>query len=86
MDIRMPFMDGLDGVQVLRQLKADDQMRLIPVVVLTLSREPSDLQECYRPGTNAYVVKPVRFLECMEAVKKIGMFRALINEPPPEGA
>jgi CheY-like chemotaxis protein len=58
-------------------------MRLIPVVALTSSRESRDLKECYKLGVNAYVVKPVRFTEFVEAVKQIGVFWALINEPPP---
>jgi CheY-like chemotaxis protein len=80
LDIKMP---RVDGIQVLRQLKSDVQMRLIPVVVLTSSRESRDLEECYKLGANAYVVKPVRFTEFVEAVKGIGVFWALINEPPP---
>jgi CheY-like chemotaxis protein len=80
LDLKMP---KLDGIQVLRQLKSDDKMRLIPVVVLTSSRESCDLEECYKLGVNAFVVKPVRFLEFVEAVKNIGVFWALINEPPP---
>jgi CheY-like chemotaxis protein len=80
LDLKMP---KLDGIQVLQQLKTDEQMRLIPVVVLTSSRESHDLEECYRLGVNAYVVKPVRFAEFVEAVKRIGLFWALLNEPPP---
>ena len=80
LDLKMP---RLDGVQVLRQLKADEPMRSIPVVILTSSRESRDLAECYRLGVNAYVVKPVRFAEFVEAIKGIGIFWALINEPPP---
>jgi CheY-like chemotaxis protein len=80
LDIKMPRMDGL---QVLKHLKADEQMRLIPIVILTSSRESRDLEECYRLGVNAYVVKPVRFTEFANAVKEIGVFWALINEPPP---
>jgi CheY-like chemotaxis protein len=80
LDLKMP---RLDGVKVVRQLKADEQMRLIPVVILTSSRESQDLEECYRLGVNAYVVKPVRFTEFVEAVKQIGVFWALVNEPPP---
>jgi len=79
LDLKMP---RLDGFQVLQQLKADEQLRLIPVVVLTSSRESPDLQACYRLGVNAYVVKPVRFVEFVEAVKGIGIFWALINQPP----
>ncbi len=80
LDIKMPRMNG---IQVLRQIKADDRLCMIPVVALTSSRESSDLEECYRIGINAYVVKPVRFSEFAEAVKQIGVFWALINEPPP---
>jgi CheY-like chemotaxis protein len=79
LDLKMP---RLDGIQVLRQLKSDEQMRYIPVVILTSSRETRDLDECYKLGVNAYVVKPVRFTEFVEAAKTIGVFWALINEPP----
>ncbi len=80
LDLKMP---RLDGLQVLRQVKADERLRLIPIVVLTSSREDRDLEECYHLGVNAYVVKPVRFAEFVEAIKRIGVFWALINEPPP---
>jgi CheY-like chemotaxis protein len=80
LDLKMP---KLNGVQVLQQLALDEQLRLIPVVILTSSRESRDLEECYKLGANAYVVKPVRFTEFIEAVKQIGIFWALINEPPP---
>jgi len=80
LDLKMPRMDG---IEVLRQLKSDEQMRIIPVVILTSSREDRDLVECYNLGVNAYVVKPVRFTEFVEAIKHIGVFWALINEPPP---
>jgi CheY-like chemotaxis protein len=83
LDLKMPRMDG---VQVLRQLKADEQLSLIPVVVLTSSRESLDLEACYRLGVNAYVVKPVRFVEFVDAVKEIGVFWVLVNQPPPEDA
>ncbi len=82
LDLKMP---RLDGLQVLRQLKADEATRLIPIVILTSSREDRDLEECYTFGVNAYVVKPVRFTEFVEVVKGIGVFWALINEPPPNG-
>lgn len=81
LDLKMP---KLDGIEVLKQLKSDEQMRHIPIVVLTSSRESRDLEECYRLGVNAYVVKPVLFMEFFEAVKKIGVFWAMINEPPPD--
>jgi CheY-like chemotaxis protein len=80
LDLKMP---KLDGIQVLRHLKTDEQMHCIPVVVLTSSREDRDLVECYKLGVNAYVVKPVRFTAFVEAVKQIGVFWALINESPP---
>ena len=80
LDLKMPRMDG---VQVLQQIKADEQLRLIPVVVLTSSRESLDLEACYQLGINAYVVKPVRFLEFVDAVKQTGVFWALINQRLP---
>ncbi len=83
LDLKMPRMDG---AQVLRRIREDEQLHLIPVVVLTSSRESLDLEECYRLGVNAYVVKPVRFTEFVEAVKEIGIFWALINQPPPDDA
>ena len=80
LDLKMP---RLDGLQVLRQLKADEQLSLIPIVVLTSSREDRDLNECYQLGVNAYVVKPVHFADFVEAIRRLGVFWALINEPPP---
>ena len=80
LDLKMPKMDG---IQVLRQIKSDKRLQMIPVVVLTSSRESHDLEICYQLGVNAYVVKPVKFADFVEAVKEIGMFWALINEPPP---
>jgi CheY-like chemotaxis protein len=81
LDLKMP---RLDGVQVLQHIKSDEQLRLIPVVVLTSSRESMDLEACYQLGVNAYVVKPVRFAEFVDAVKQTGVFWALVNQPPPE--
>ncbi len=83
LDLKMPRMDG---IQVLRKIKADKALRLIPVVIMTSSRESSDLEVCYRLGINAYVVKPVRFREFVDAVKQTGAFWALINQPPQEGS
>ncbi|MBI5950674.1 MAG: response regulator [Chloroflexi bacterium] len=83
LDLKMPKMDGM---QVLTQIKADDKLRTIPVVILTSSRESQDLATCYRLGVNAYVVKPVKFADFVEAVKEVGVFWALINEPPPNNA
>jgi CheY-like chemotaxis protein len=81
LDLKMPRMDGL---QVLREIKADEKTSLIPVVVLTSSRESADLEGCYRLGANAYVVKPVRFLDFVEALKQTGVFWALVNQAPPD--
>lgn len=83
LDLKMP---RLNGLEVLKHLKSDEQLRLVPIVILTSSRENRDLAECYRLGANAYVVKPVRFVEFVEAVKHIGMFWALTNESPPGSA
>lgn len=80
LDLKLPKIDGLE---VLRRIKSDDQLRLIPVVVLTSSREERDLVNSYELGVNAYVVKPVDFHEFANAVKELGIFWALINEPPP---
>lgn len=80
LDIKMP---KVDGVEVLRQLKADPQLRIIPVVMLTSSREERDLVESYRLGASAFVVKPVDFSAFIEAVKQVGVFWAVVNEPPP---
>lgn len=81
LDLKMPRMDG---VEVLRQLKSDEKLRTIPVVILTSSREARDLEICYQLGVNAYVVKPVKFSDFINAVKNLGVFWALINEPPPK--
>ena len=80
LDLKLPKIDGLE---VLKQVKTDENLRDIPVVVLTSSREDRDLEECYKLGVNAYVVKPVDFQQFVEAVKQIGAFWAVINEPPP---
>lgn len=80
LDLKMPKVDGL---QVLKQVKADPSLRQVPIVMLTSSREEQDLVESYRLGVNAYVVKPVDFGRFVEAVKQLGMFWAVVNEPPP---
>ena len=81
LDLKLP---RVNGHEVLQAIRADEGLRLIPVVVLTSSREERDLVESYRLGVNAYVVKPVDFHEFMEAVKGLGVFWALLNEPPLE--
>jgi CheY-like chemotaxis protein len=82
LDLKMPKIDGLD---VLRAIKADDQLKTIPVVMLTSSREEQDLVSSYKLGVNAYVVKPVDFRAFIDAVRQMGAFWAVINEPPPAG-
>ena len=81
LDIKMPKVDGLE---VLRQLKQEDQLKLIPVVIMTSSREEQDVIESYRLGVNAYVVKPIDFPQFTEAIKTLGLFWIVINQPPPE--
>lgn len=83
LDLKLPKVDGL---QVLKIIKEDEKLRNIPVVILTSSREERDLIDGYRLGVNAYVVKPVEFQAFMGAVKELGAFWALINEPPPGSA
>ena len=80
LDLKMP---KIDGTEVLRQVKTDPTLRMIPVVVLTSSREEQDLVRSYDLGVNAYVVKPVDFTEFINAVKLLGGFWAVVNEPPP---
>jgi CheY-like chemotaxis protein len=76
-------MRKVDGIEVLRQIKSDPQLKMIPVVVMTSSREEPDLVKSYELGVNAYIVKPVQFQEFVEAVKVVGAFWAVVNEPPP---
>ena len=83
LDNKMPKVSGLE---VLKIIKADENLKVIPVVVLTSSREAPDLLEFYKHGVNAYVVKPVDFTEFMRAVKQLGIFWAAVNEPPPNTA
>jgi CheY-like chemotaxis protein len=80
LDLKLPKIDGLE---VLRQVKSDDNLKMIPVVVLTSSREEKDLVSSYRLGVNAYVVKPVDFHEFVNAIKELGVFWAIINAAPP---
>ena len=80
LDLKMP---KVDGVEVLRQVKHDPHLRSIPVVMLTSSREEQDLVNSYNLGVNAYVVKPVSFDDFVKAVKVLGQFWVVVNEPPP---
>lgn len=83
LDLKMPRVDGLE---VLRQMKSDAELRRIPVVMITSSREEQDLVRSYELGVNAYVVKPVDFQKFVESIKQVGFFWAIINEPPPNAA
>lgn len=83
LDLKMPKMDGLE---VLRRMRADERLRSIPVVMLTSSREERDVIESYASGVNAYVVKPVAFDDFISAVKNLGLFWAVLNQPPPGSA
>jgi CheY-like chemotaxis protein len=80
LDLKLPKVDGLE---VLKQIKSDEKLRTIPVVVLTSSKEEKDMVASYKLGVNAYVVKPVDFHEFVNAIKELGVFWAVINEPPP---
>jgi DNA-binding response OmpR family regulator len=80
LDLKLPKVDGLE---VLRQVKADGSLMMIPIVVLTSSREEKDMVASYKLGVNAYVVKPVDFHEFVNAIRELGIFWAIINAPPP---
>jgi CheY-like chemotaxis protein len=80
LDLKLPKIDGLE---VLQQVRSDERLKMIPVVVLTSSHEEKDMVRSYQLGVNAYVVKPVDFHEFVNAVKELGVFWAVINEPPP---
>jgi CheY-like chemotaxis protein len=83
LDLKLPKVDGL---QVLEQIKADAHLKGTPVVMLTSSREERDLVRSYSLGVNAFVVKPVGFEQFFEAIRDLGMFWAVLNEPPPRGS
>jgi DNA-binding response OmpR family regulator len=80
LDLKLPKVDGLE---LLQRIKADEKLKMIPVVVLTSSREERDMVASYKLGVNAYVVKPVDFHEFVNAIKELGVFWAIINEAPP---
>ncbi|MBM2811021.1 MAG: response regulator receiver protein [Chloroflexi bacterium] len=79
LDLKLPLVDGLE---VLRRIKADERTQQIPVVVLTSSREERDLVESYRLGVNSYIVKPVDFAQFTEAIRQIGYYWSILNEAP----
>jgi CheY-like chemotaxis protein len=80
LDLKLP---KVNGMEVLRQIRSDEKLKMIPVVILTSSREEKDWVESSKLGVNAYVVKPVDFQEFVKAVKDVGAFWAVVNEPPP---
>jgi CheY-like chemotaxis protein len=79
LDLKMPKVDGLE---VLRRIKSDEQKKIVPVVMLTSSREEQDLVKSYQLGANAYVVKPIDFQQVVDAIKQLGLFWAVLNEVP----
>ena len=80
LDIKMPKMNG---IEVLRHIRNDSKFKFIPVIMVTSSREEKDLVESYKLGANSYVVKPVDFNQFMEAIKILGQYWAIVNQPPP---
>lgn len=80
LDLKLP---KLDGIEVLRRLRAEERTRMLPIVVLTSSREEQDLLASYRLGANSYVRKPVDFDQFTEAVRQLGLYWLVLNEPPP---
>jgi two-component system response regulator len=81
LDLKMPRVDGLE---VLKKLKADDRLKVIPIVMMTSSREDQDIVSSYKLGVNAYIVKPLNFHEFVDAIKFVGAFWAVLNEAPEE--
>jgi CheY-like chemotaxis protein len=82
LDLKMP---KLDGLEVLHQMRTDPGLKHVPVVMITSSREEQDLLRSYQLGVNAYVVKPMDFQQFVESIKQVGVFWAIVNEPPPGG-
>ena len=79
LDLKMP---KVNGIEVLKKIKADERTKKIPIVVLTSSKEDPDIQECYRLGVNSYVVKPVQFEQFVKAVSELGLYWIILNQPP----
>lgn len=83
LDLKLP---RVDGIEVLRRLREDERTKLLPVVILTTSNEERDMLNSYSLGCNSYVRKPVDFLQFSEAIRQLGMYWLLMNEPPPSKA
>ena len=83
LDLKLP---KVDGHEVLRQLKADERTQMVPVVVLTSSKEERDIVESYKLGVNSYIVKPVDFEQFSESMRQLGMYWMLLNQVPPSRA
>jgi len=81
LDIKMPRMDG---IEVLKHIRADEKFKLIPIIMVTSSREEKDLVESYKLGANSYVVKPIDIVQFIDAIKVLGQYWAIINQPPPK--
>ena len=79
LDIQMP---KVNGIEVLQQIKANDKLKTVPVVILTSSKEDPDIKKCYALGANSYIVKPVNFMGFAEAIKNLGFYWLLLNQPP----
>ncbi len=80
-DLKMPKVNGREVLQI---IKSDEELKTIPIVMLTSSREEPDLAECYELGANAYVVKPVDFADFVQAIQQLGIFWVAVNEAPPD--
>jgi len=81
LDLKLP---GMDGLEVLRRIRAHERTRLMPVVILTSSKQDEDLLESYRRGANSFIRKPVDFVQFTEAIRQLGLYWLLLNESPPE--
>ena len=79
LDIQMP---KVSGIEVLQQIKSDERTKIIPVVILTSSKEDPDIKACYKLGANSYIVKPVNFEGFAESIKNLGFYWLLLNQPP----